>query len=104
MTRLRCRKVDGKWQTPHQEIVYLVTSLTACQATPKARLQINREHWGIEIMRCNKGVILGEDGYASRLDNAPGNVISLIGLTLKILKTISRSAPRGITVTRPSFS
>src|SRR5512136_46735 len=50
VTRWRQRKVNGKWRQPQAEIVYLITSLTACQASPKALLQINRDHWGVEIM------------------------------------------------------
>jgi hypothetical protein len=83
-------------QSPQQEIVYLVTSLAPCQASPKALLQFNRQHWGIEIMHCDKVVILGEDGYTNRLDNAPSNVFSLIGFALRILKAISPSTTRAI--------
>jgi len=96
VTRLRSRRIEGKWQTPQEEIVYLVTSLTACQASPQALLQFNRKHWGVEIMHRDKDVILGEDGYTNRLDNAPRNVFSLIGFALKILKTVSPSATRAI--------
>jgi hypothetical protein len=40
VTRWRQRKENGKWQQLQTEIVYLITSLTACQASPKALLQI----------------------------------------------------------------
>lgn len=96
VTRSRCRKVDGEWQTPQQEIVYLITSLMACDASPKALLQFNRDHWGVEIMHRDKDVILGEDGYTNRRDNAPSNIFSLTGFTLKILKSVSRSTTRAI--------
>jgi hypothetical protein len=42
--RWRRRKADGKWQKPQEEIIYLITSLPACEASPKAILQINRGH------------------------------------------------------------
>jgi hypothetical protein len=55
-----------------------------------ARAPIQPRALGIEIMHRDKDVILGEDGYTNRLDNAPRNLCSLIGFALKILKTISR--------------
>ncbi len=63
---------------------------------PKALLCANRGHWGIEIMHRNKDVILGEDGYTNRNDNAPRNIFSLIGFALKILKSVSFSPTRAI--------
>ena len=51
---------------------------------------------GVEIMHRDKDVILGEDGYTNRLDNAPRNIFSLTGFTLKILKSVSRSTTRAI--------
>jgi hypothetical protein len=40
-------------------------------------------------MHRNKDVILGEDGYTNRCDNAPRNIFSLTGFVLKILKFVS---------------
>ena len=54
------------------------------------------ERRGIEIMRRNKDVILGEHGYSDRGDNTPRNIVSLIGLALKILKSVSPSPTRAI--------
>ena len=78
-------------------------------ASPQAILQINRDHWGIEIMHRNKDVFLGEDGYTNRNDNAPANIFSLTGFVLAILKTVSASPTRAIeyfrtTKTVPSVS
>ena len=47
-------------------------------------------------MHRNKYVILGEDGYTNRSDNAPRNIFSLIGFALKILKSVSPSPTRAI--------
>jgi len=47
-------------------------------------------------MHRNKDVILGEDGYTNRSDNAPRNIFSLIGFALKILKSVSPSPTRAI--------
>jgi hypothetical protein len=74
----------------------LITSLPACEASPKAILQINRGHWGIEIMHRNKDVILGEDGYTNRFGNAPRNIFSLTGFVVKILKSVSPSPTRAM--------
>ena len=43
-----------------------------------------------------KDVILGEDGYTNRCDNAPRNIFSLTGFVLKILKSVAPSPTRAI--------
>jgi predicted transposase YbfD/YdcC len=96
VTRSRQRRVKGMWQEPQQEIAYLITSLTKDEASPEDLLNLNRKHWGIEIMHRNKDVMLGEDGYTNRLDNAPRNVFSLTGLALKVLRCVSPSPTRAI--------
>lgn len=92
--RWRQVKKNGEWQKPQHEVVYLISSLPA--ASPQALLAVNRDHWGIEIMHRNKDVILGEDGYTNRCDNAPRNIFSLTGFVLKILKSVSPSPTRAI--------
>lgn len=92
--RWRQFKKNGEWQPPQHEVVHLISSLTV--ASPQALLAINRNHWGIEIMHRNKDVILGEDGYTNRCDNAPRNIFSLTGFVLKILKSVSHSPTRAI--------
>jgi len=96
LTRFRQGKTTGEWKDPEQEVVYLIASLPAGEAAPEALLCANRGHWGIEIMHRNKDVILGEDGYTNRNDNAPRNIFSLIGFALKILKSVSPSPTRAI--------
>ena len=81
--RSRQVKKNGEWQKPQHEVVYLVSSLPAA-TSPQALLGVNRDHWRIEIMHRNKDVILGEDGYTNRCDNAPRNIFSLTGFVLKI--------------------
>jgi hypothetical protein len=87
-------KKNGEWQPPQHEVVLLISSLSA--ASPQALLASNRNHWGIEIMHRNKDVILGEDGYTNRCDNAPRNIFSLTGFVLKILKLVAHSPTRAI--------
>ena len=93
--RSRQVKKNAEWQTPQHEVVYLVSSLPAA-ASPQALLGVNRDHWRIEIMHRNKDVILGEDGYTNRCDNAPRNIFSLTGFVLKILKSVAPSPTRAI--------
>ena len=49
-----------------------------------------------QIMHRNKDVILGEDDYTNRCDNAPRNIFSLTGFVLKILKSVAPSPTRAI--------
>jgi predicted transposase YbfD/YdcC len=93
--RSRQVKKNGEWQKPQHEVVYLVSSLPAA-ASPQALLDVNRDHWRIEIMHRNKDVILGEDDYTNRCDNAPRNIFSLTGFVLKILKSVAPSPTRAI--------
>jgi predicted transposase YbfD/YdcC len=95
VTRSRQRRVKGVWQE-QQETAYLITSLTTGEASPEYLLNLNRKHWGIEIMHRNKDVMLGEDGYTNRLDNAPRNVFSLTSFALKVMRTVSQSPTRAI--------
>lgn len=92
--RWRQFKKNGEWQPPQHEVVHLISSLSA--ASPQALLASNRNHWGIEIMHRNKDVILGEDGYTNRCDNAPRNIFSLTAFVLKILKFVAHSPTRAI--------
>jgi predicted transposase YbfD/YdcC len=48
VTRQQWRKIGGDWKASPQEVVYLLTSLDACEAPPKALLQFNGEHARIE--------------------------------------------------------
>lgn len=92
LRRSRCRKKNGVWQTPEEEIVFLVTSLSRDQASPKQLLHLNRHHWAIENnLHRNKDVILGEDRATSRSGHAPANIASLNNLVLYLLRRIHSS-------------
>ena len=93
---LSARKKNGQWKEPETEVVYLIARFPDGEASSEALLSANRGHWGIEIMHRNKDVILGEDGYTNRSDDAPRNIFSLIGFALKILKSVSPSPTRAI--------
>ena len=77
VTRFRQGKKNGQWKEPETEVVYLIARFPDGEASPEALLSANRGHWGIEIMHRNKDVILGEDGYTNRSDDAPRNIFSL---------------------------
>jgi hypothetical protein len=96
VTRFRQGMKNGRWKEPEEEVVYLIARFPGGEASPQALLNANRGHWGIEIMHRNKDVILGEDGYTNKSDEAPRNVFSLIGFALKILKSVSPSPTRAI--------
>jgi hypothetical protein len=80
VTRIRTVKKKGVWVGPTVETVYVVTSLTPEKASPEWLLRYNSRHWAIEIMRRDKGVLLGEDGYTNRKDNAPRCVAAVLSL------------------------
>ena len=94
--RIRQPKKNGQWQAAQKEVVYLIARFPEGVVDPKMILDTNRGHWGIEIMHRNKDVILGEDAYTNRSDEAPRNIFSLIGFALKILKAVSPSPIRAI--------
>lgn len=94
--RIIQRKKKGVWQNATEEIVYLITSLTADEASPKDLLNFNRNHWGIEIMHRNKDVFLGEDSLTNRKDNAPHALFILNNLVLALLRTINPSPTKAL--------
>jgi hypothetical protein len=96
VTRFRQGKKNGQWKAPEEEVAYLIARFPDGEASPEALLSANRGHWGMEIMHRNKDVILGEDAYTNRSDDAPRNIFSLIGFALKILKSVSPSPTRAI--------
>jgi len=75
--RIRQAKRNGEWQAAQKAVVYLNARFPEDVVDPKMILDINRGHWGIEIMHRNKDVILGEDAYTNRSDEAPRNIFSL---------------------------
>ena len=75
-----------------KRMVFLITSRSRDQASPKQLLHLNRHHWAIENnLHRNKDVILGEDHATSRSDHAPANIASLNNLVLHLLRRIHPS-------------
>ena len=94
--RSRQIKKKGVWREPVEEVVELIACFPSGEVSAQAILAANRGHWGIEIMHWTKDVILGEDRYTNRSDEAPRNIFTLIGFSLKILKASAASAIQAI--------
>ena len=94
ITREREHIRAGRPVKRETETVYLITSLA--QPTPEYILRLNRKHWQIETMHRDKDVILGEDRYTNRSDNAPRNIFTLTSAARTLLKRISKSPTRAI--------
>lgn len=95
--RFRQIKKGGIWQPPTLETAWLITSLSPDEATPKALLTYNREHWSIENkLHRNKDVLLGEDAATNRKDHAPRNISSFNNLALAVFKSINPSPRRAL--------
>jgi len=81
------------------ETAWLITSLSAQQASPEVLLGYNRQHWRIENnLHRNKDVALGEDRYTNRKDNAPRNIFSLNNLVLCLFKKSGLTPKKAIEV------
>lgn len=96
---LRSRQVKkgGIWQKPYIETVYLISSLSAEEASPKALLDHNRGQWRIEnLLHRHKDVLLREDGYTNRKRGAPRNIASCLNLTLTILANTDPSPTKAL--------
>jgi hypothetical protein len=78
------------------ETSYLITSLQ--DPDPRRVLQLNRNHWKIEIMHRDKDVVLGEDRYTNRSGHAPRNVFTLTSAARTLLKRIAKSPTRAIEI------
>ena len=92
VTRNRQHVRGGNVTKNETETTYLISSMAA--ATPETILQLNRNHWQIEIMHRDKDVTLGEDRYTNRSDHAPQNIFTLTSAALTLLKRNSKSPTR----------
>jgi predicted transposase YbfD/YdcC len=84
------------------EIVYLITNLSALQASPERLLAIVRGHWSIENgSHYVRDVIFGEDRSRLRSGDAPQVLATLRNLAITL---IHRTGTTQITATRRTFS
>ena len=74
------------------EIAYLITSLSAAEASPDRLLQLNRAHWGIENkLHHVRDVSMNEDRCRVRAGARP--IAALRNLTLSMIRKLGRSIP-----------
>ena len=85
---------NGNINKNENETVWLISSIE--DPDPKKLLIRNRKHRGNEVMQRDKDVILGEDYYTNRLDNAPQNIFTLSSATRTVSKPINKSPTRAI--------
>lgn len=85
---------QGQTVKSETETIYLISSLEA--PDPRCVLQLNRNHWKIEVMHRDKDVILGEDRYTNRSGHAPRNIFTLNSAARTLLKRIARSPTKAI--------
>ena len=72
--------------------MYLVTSLTAAQASPSHLLELKRNHWAIENrLHYVRDVSMNEDRCRVRAGARP--LAALRNLTLSIIRKLGRSVP-----------
>ena len=80
-------KKDGGQRKP--ETVYLLTSLSAEQATPERLLELNRGYWGIENrVHWVRDVAMGEDRSRIRKGELPRLLAAFANLAISILRLL----------------
>lgn len=85
-----------------QEIVYLITDLTAWQARPQRLLDLNRGHWSIEnSLHYVRDVSFGEDRSRVHIGSAPQFLAALRNLAITL---IHRTGSSQIAASRRHFA
>jgi predicted transposase YbfD/YdcC len=84
------------------EVVYLITTLSPSQASPRRLLELNRGHWSIENqLHYVRDVSFGEDRSRVRTGHAPQILAALRNLTITL---IHRFGSSHIRATRRHFA
>lgn len=84
--KLERRFLRVKDQHVEQEVVYGVTSLTACEASPARLLELQREHWAIENeLHYRRDDTLKEDRCTLRTGHAAQAMAAINNLVLGLL-------------------
>jgi predicted transposase YbfD/YdcC len=98
ITRVRHKKVQGKWQKTEEE-AYVITSCNAVSA--QELLRINREHWSVENrIHWVRDVVLGEDHCTVHKRTAAQVLTALRNVVIACIKKISDA----FTATREKFA
>jgi predicted transposase YbfD/YdcC len=71
-----------------RETVYVITSLTAAQATPADLARLLREHWSVEVEHHIRDISFGEDHSTSRTGHGPTNLATLRSAIKAALKDV----------------
>lgn len=71
-----------------RETVYVITSLTAAQATPTDLARLLREHWSVEVEHHIRDISFGEDHSTSRTGHGPTNLATLRSAIKAALKDV----------------
>jgi predicted transposase YbfD/YdcC len=85
LTRWRQNQRTGKIQ---RETVYVITSLSAAQATPEDLARLAREHWSVEVEHHVRDRSFGEDLATSRTGHGPTNLATLRSAVKAALKSV----------------
>jgi predicted transposase YbfD/YdcC len=85
ITRWRQDRRTGKIS---RETVYVITSLTAAQATPADLARLLREHWSVEVEHHIRDISFGEDHSTSRTGHGPTNLATLRSAIKAALKDV----------------
>lgn len=84
------------------EVVYLITTLAPCQASPERLLELNRGHWSIENRSHSvREVTFGEDRSRLRSGNAPQILATFRNLAITLIHRFGSSQ---IAATRRHFA
>jgi len=98
ITRLRHKKVQGKWQKTEEE-AYVITSCKAVSA--QELLRINREHWSVENrIHWVRDVVFREDNCTVHKRTAAQVLTALRNVVIACIKKLSNA----FTATREMFA
>lgn len=85
--RIKRQVTDLAGNNPQEEMVYGLTSLTECQASPADILAYNRGHWSIENeLHWVRDVTFDEDRSRIRVKNGPHVMATLRNLSIGLLR------------------
>jgi predicted transposase YbfD/YdcC len=85
ITRWRQDTRTGRIQ---RETVYVITSLTAAEATPADLARLLREHWSVEVEHHIRDISFGEDHSTSRTGHGPTNLATLRSAVKATIKDV----------------
>lgn len=77
----------------HEEVIYLITSLSPEQGSPERLLALNRGHWEIENrLHWIRDVVFGEDESQIRTGAGPRMMATLRNLAISLLRLYRKAS------------